>query len=137
MKIFIDTSAFLALLAQDQNIHLTAKKTLSELQKEHTIFFTSSFVLSETYTRIIYDLNITIAEKFHQMIVTGEKVGFMQVFWIDQILDPEIYNFYRKFSEHKFSYTDASSYLLVKKFRLDGIFTFDKSFKKVGLSVNP
>lgn len=137
MKIFIDTSAFLALLACDQNIHLSAKKTLQELQEQHAIFFTSSFVLSETYTRIIYDLHLEIAEKFHQMIVKGEETGFMKVFWIDQLLDEEIYKIYKKFSEHKLSYTDASSYLLVKKFRLDGIFTFDKAFKKVGLPVKP
>lgn len=137
MRIFIDTSAFLALLASDQDIHIQAKEILSELQRKRTLFITSSFVLSETYTRIIYDSNIKIAKKFHQMIVSGEEIGFMKVIWIDQLLDGEIYKIYTKFSEHKLSYTDASSYLLVKKFRLDGIFTFDAGFKKVGLPTRP
>lgn len=137
MKIFIDTSAFLAILASDQNLHFQAKEILLELQQQHAIFFTSSFVLSETYTRIIYDLHLKIAEKFHQMIISGEETGFMRVFWLDQLIDEEIYKIYKKFSEHKLSYTDASSYLLVKKFHLDAIFTFDRAFKKVGLSVKP
>lgn len=137
MKIFVDTGAFLAILDRDQDIHPQAKSMLHSLQQQHAIFYTSSFVISETYTRIIYDLHIKIAERFNQMIEVGEEIGLLYVFWIDPALDREIYPVYKKFSDHKLSYADAASYLLVKKFRLDGIFTFDEEFKKVGLPVKP
>lgn len=137
MKIFVDTGAFLAILDRDQDIHPQAKSALHSLQQQHAIFYTSSFVISETYTRIIYDLHIKIAERFNQMIEVGEEIGLLYVFWIDPSLDREIYPVYKKFSDHRLSYADAASYLLVKKFRLDGIFTFDEGFKKVGLPVKP
>ena len=41
-----------------------------------------------------------------------------------------------KFSEHKISFTDATSFCLYKDFNLDAIFTLDGDFKKMRVNTS-
>ena len=42
-----------------------------------------------------------------------------------------------KFFEHKVSFTDATTYVLCKDFKIDEVFTLDSDFRKMGLTVAP
>lgn len=137
MKILIDSSAFISLLVADQYTHKQAINIFNELKKRNVRLFTSNLILSESYTWLLYKNGLKIANGLKNMIEETEKEGFLEIFWIDDLLSRETWTYFIKFAEHKLSFTDAFSFLLVKKFRLDGIFTFDASFKKVGLQVKP
>lgn len=137
MKFFIDSSAFISLLVTNQITHKETVSFFRELKEQNTMLFTSDLVLSESFTWLLYKNGLRVALGLKEMIGRAKKEGFLEIFWFDDLFYEECWTYFPKFSEHKLSFTDAFSYLLVKKFRLDGIFTFDKSFKKVGLSVKP
>lgn len=137
MKIIIDSSAFISLLAADQYTHKQATNFFDKLKEQNARLYTSNLILSESYTWLLYKNGLKVAIGLENMIAMGENEGLLEIFWIDDLLSRETWTYFVKFAEHKFSFTDAFSYLLVKKFRLDGIFTFDESFKKVGLPVKP
>lgn len=137
MKIFIDSSAFISLLVVDQISHSQAVSLFQELKLKHVMFYTSDYVLVESLTWLLYKNSLTVARGLKQMVDRAEKEGYLEVFFLDDLFFEEVWKYFVKFFEHKLSYTDASSYLLVKKFRLDGIFTFDKIFAKIGLMIKP
>ena len=137
MKILIDSSTLISLLVPTQTTHKTAYKIHMELKEQHAMLFVSNLIMSETFTWLLYKNGIHIAKSLKEMIDIAKKEGYLEIFWIDDLFTEEIWKYFVKFSEHKLSYTDAASYLLVKKFRLDAIFTFNTSFKKIGLPVKP
>lgn len=137
MKILIDSSAFISLLAADQYTHKQAIHFFDELKNQNARLYTSNLILSESYTWLLYKNGLKVAIGLENMIGMGENEGILEIFWIDDLLSRETWTYFVKFAEHKLSFTDAFSFLLVRKFRLDGIFTFDESFKKVGLPTKP
>lgn len=137
MKILIDSCAFISLVVTDQISHHKAKIIFEEFKDQNAMLFTSNLILSESYTWLLYKNDLHIARNLQKMVEDAEKEGFLDIFWMDDLFSKETWDYFVKFSEHKLSFTDAFSYLLVKKFRLDAIFTFDKVFKKIGLPVKP
>lgn len=137
MKVLIDSSAFISLLVSNQVTNKKAVDVYQELKQSPTTFYTSNLILNESYTWLLYKNGLRIAKGLNEMVTESEKAGYLKIFWIDDILWQETWVYFMKFAEHQLSFTDAFSYLLVKKFRLDGIFTFDNSFRKVGLKTYP
>ena len=75
MKVFLDTGAFLALADEDDRFHTAAKPIYTELIQSKAQLFTSSFVLSETYTLIRSKVSHPAAVEFMRHLdQTGIKV---------------------------------------------------------------
>lgn len=129
MKVFIDTSAFVALLVDKEKYHREAVEKYQEYRQQKTILLTSHYVLDELFTRLLYyrlDIKKAI-EKIKESIAVNE----LTVLQIDDVLFEKALEIFLKFSEHKISFTDATTYVLYKDFKLDEIFTLDRDFKKM------
>lgn len=129
MKIFIDTSAFVALLVDKEKHHREATEKYQEYRQQKAILLTSHYILDELFTRLLYyrlDIKKTV-EKIKESIAVNE----LTVLQIDEALFEKALEIFLKFSEHKISFTDATTYVLYKDFKLDEIFTLDRDFKKM------
>lgn len=129
MKVFIDTSAFVALLVEDETDHKKIAKKYLHYRKQRALFITSDYILDELFTRLLYyklDIKKHI-DKLKESISRKEMV----VLHIDEgIFDKSVDAFF-KFYDHKISFTDATTYVLYKDFSLDEVFTLDDNFKKM------
>lgn len=133
MKIFIDTSAFVALFFTSEQHHQRVVVKYQEYAKENSFFFTNYFVLAELYTRLLYYLDKSKCKKVIGRLRKLEGEGKLQIFEIDQILFRKAEKAFLKFAEHELSFTDATIYICVKEFKLDEVFTLDKDFQQIGL----
>lgn len=133
MKIFVDTSAFVALFVTSERHHQRIVTKYQEYIEENSFFFTNYFVLAELYTRLLYYLDKSKCKKVIERVRKLEEEGRLQIFEIDAVLFRRAEKAFLKFAEHKLSLTDATIYVCVKEFRLDEVFTLDSDFKKVGL----
>lgn len=133
MKIFFDTGVFIALFIKEEQRHKEVTKQYNTYKQIFTQFYTSLYILDELYTRLLYDFGERVAK---------EKVRFMQkviskkeflVLDIDEAIFEKSQNVFLKFAEHKLSFTDATTYVLIKDFKLDEVFTLDSGFKKIRL----
>lgn len=134
MKIFIDTSAFVALLVESETAHKMVAKKYLDYRQRRASFITSDYVLDELFTRLQYyklDLRKYI-EKLKSSIAKNEIV----VLRIEEGLFDKALGVFLKFSDHKISFTDATSFVLYKDFALDEIFTLDSDFKKIRLTTS-
>ena len=134
-KIFVDTSAWISYLGSDQPRHINIKSLIKRFIKDRVIICTSNDVIDETVTRLIYDTNIKIAEKFINLIKDGVKNHSLIQLWVDEEIQNEAFGLIQKFSEHKLSLTDATTTVLVQRFNIESVISLDSDFKKVGLQV--
>jgi predicted nucleic acid-binding protein len=133
MRVFIDTSAFLALLIATESFHETCIAKYRAYTKEHAQFYTNVLVLAELYTRLVYDFNKQACGKVIMHINRLQEEENLKVLQLDAALFGQAEKALLRFAEHKLSLTDASIYVAAKWYDMDEIFTLDQDFKKVGL----
>lgn len=130
MKVFIDTSAFVALLVDKETDHEKVAKKYHDYRQKRAILFTSDYILDELFTRLLYYKQIDIKKNI-QKLKESISAGEITVLRIDEALFEKTLEGFLKFSDHKISFTDATSYTLLKSFNLDEVFTLDDDFKKI------
>jgi len=132
MKVFIDTSAFIALIFKSESFYKKATEYYKDCKKKRVQFITSDYILDELFTRCLYHGGLRGAKTTIGLISKMISHEELTVLSIDQSIFKQAQKLLLKFAEHKVSFTDATSYVLYKKFALDEIFTLDKDFKKIG-----
>ena len=136
MKIFIDTSAFIAYFIKQERHSLEVVKKYQVYRRQKATLLTSNYVLCELLTWINAKYHKSILEKVISALETLENEGELNVFYVDKLIAKKSRDILLKFSEHKISFTDATSYALYKDFSLDEIFTLDDDFKKMRLNTS-
>lgn len=136
MKVFADTSAWIALEIEKDINHKAAKLRAKILEKERALFFTNDYVLAETYTRLIYDVHLNAAYQFHQHVSHAIKGEELIVLEVDPSIRDSVWKELLRYSDHKLSFTDATIVANFKLYKLDEIFTFDRHFKDINLPTN-
>lgn len=130
MKVFIDTSAFVALFVDKETFHEKVAKKYYDYRQQRVAFFTSYYILDELFTRLLYYRKVDVKKHIQKLrdAITANELTILQ---IDEALFEKSLEVFLKFSEHKISFTDATSYVLYKDFGLDAVFTLDDDFKKI------
>lgn len=136
MKIFIDTGAFIAYFIKQeaQNIEVTRKYEIYRKQK--AAFLTSNYVICELLTWFNAKYHRSVLEKVALTLTRLESERELNVLYVDRVIAKKSLDILIKFSEHKISFTDATTYILYKDFALDEIFTLDSDFKKMRLNTS-
>lgn len=127
--VFIDSSAFLALLDKNDENYNAAKKILKNLQKKKVRLFTINFVIAESHALILSVLGVDVARKFLSEIEKS-AISIIRVEEEDEMKAREIIFAYQ---DKNFSLVDAISFAVMEKFDASLAFTFDKHFKQYGL----
>lgn len=136
MKVFIDTGAFIALFVSSERYHPKVSKKYKDYRKQRAQLFTSYFILDELFTRLIYDFGKSITQKAIDLLNKSIGKEELVVLDIDEAIFKKAQEAMIKFSEHKISLTDATSYILYKDLSLEEIFTLDDDFKKIRVSTS-
>ncbi len=136
MKVLIDTSAFIAYFIKQEahNVEVTRKYEVYRRQK--ATFLTSNYIICELLTWFNAKYHKSVLEKVISMLSRLENEKEISVLYIERVVAKKSLDVLTKFSEHKISFTDATSYVLYKDFSLDEIFTLDDDFKKMRLSTS-
>ena len=136
MKVFIDTSSFIALFIDKEQSHKKVSEKYFYYRQQRAILFTSSFVLDELFTRLLYFGNNVDIKKYIQKLTEAISAGELAVLHVDETLFEKSINPFLKFLEHKLSFTDATTYTLYKDLEIDEVFTLDSDFKKIGVKTS-
>lgn len=137
MFVFIDTSAWLAIVNKKDKMHLKAKCEYVKLLEENVVFVTTDYILSETLTRIRYDTGHKEAVKFYEIINDAYLSKSLIIQWVDPKMWHEAWQIFGKYTDQKFSITDCTSFVTAKKLKIKKVFVFDEDFKTMGFWVIP
>jgi uncharacterized protein len=127
--IFVDTSAWIALVDKDDSHHKEAASSYPSLLKNHRNLITSNFVIAETYIIILNELGHKLAIDFLEKLKASPRV--LKIYSNEDI-EAEAEPILAKYSDQDFSYTDAVSFVIMKRQKIRKAFSFDKHFVIAG-----
>ena len=136
MKVFIDTGAFIAYFIKQEKYHSDAVSKYKLYRQQKLTLLTSDYILDELFTWFSAKQSKYILEK---LVASVQKMTVNQeikVLSVDDVVFKKAVEVLLKFSEHKISFTDATTYVLYKEFSIDEIFTLDDDFKKMRLNTS-
>ncbi len=133
--IFVDTSAWYAIEVEDDVNHEKAYGFLSKLASgEYGVPITTDYILDETLTLLRIRKNLLTASTFIDKI---RKSRSMRVFWVDDNLFEKALSSFRKSDQKPWSFTDCTSFALMKDLSVLEAFTFDSHFREAGFQTLP
>jgi predicted nucleic acid-binding protein len=122
--VFIDTSAFYALLDPKDNWHNQAVECLNELVKIGYPLWMTNLVIIESHDRILQGVGREVALSFLDNIHDG-SVNIERVLPEDE---RDAKDCLRNYKDQDFSYVDAISFSVMKRLGIGTAFTFDHHF---------
>ncbi|MGC8911035.1 MAG: type II toxin-antitoxin system VapC family toxin [Nitrososphaeria archaeon] len=136
MKIFLDTSALVAYYNADDRYHNEAFEIMEKIKRgviPLTRFYITDYILDETLTFIecvigAHDLAIKVGESL-------QTSPFTTIVRIDDEVFNDAWNMFKK--SKGYSFTDCTSFTIMKKYGVTHAFTFDKHFGEAGFMSIP
>jgi predicted nucleic acid-binding protein len=135
--VFVDTGAWIALLRKDDAKHMDAARGWARLLRDGARLITSSFVVSESATRLRYDAGLPAALAFRDRIRQAVDRGLLRVVWIDEEVADEGWGVLERYADLALSLTDATSAAIATRLRITDVFTFDADFRPMGFTLHP
>ena len=135
MKIFIDTGPLYALVSPKDQFHQKIITISQQLQNQPIKLITTDYILNEVFTKLLgrHPNRYPRIQKFNQLIFQSK---LSQIVWIGQQRFIKTKKLFLKFSQDKlWSFTDCTSYVVMKELKIDTIFTFDEHFKQMGFRI--
>lgn len=132
-NIFIDTSAFIALYFTDDDFHGKAVKILKKLRAKQAALITSNFILDEAYTFFRAKTNKKTAIGFAEFL--AENTDIIKIIRVTVGDEQEAFKYFEALDGKGVSFTDCTSFALMKRLKIKRVFTFDKDFAKAEFKV--
>ncbi len=129
-KIFVDTSAFVALFYKKDKNYLKAKIILEKIKEENALMIITDYIFDECITGIMSNAGHNVAVMAGEFILTSKII---EIFWLDESLKFKAWDFFKRHSDKEFSFTDCTSFVLMKELKIRDYFAFDEDFKTLGL----
>ncbi len=133
--VFVDTSAWVALLDVSDGYHARASAFWRSALEDGRRFLTSDFILDETYTLLRRRRRgLKMAVALHDLIDASEIIDEPE---IDAELRALGWEIFVGYEDKVLSFTDCTSFALMRERKLIEAFTFDSDFERAGFIVLP
>ena len=136
LRLFVDTSAWVALEDRDDSQHDRAIQFWTELKEGKTRFrqlLTSNYVLDEVITLLGRRVDKEACAEFWRKVRTTKVIDVLRV---EEETELNAFDIYIKGPED-LSYTDSTSFALMRQEVIDTCFTFDRHFSDIGFDIVP
>ena len=132
-SIFVDTSAWFALLNKKDKEHAKIKEIYQALLENNNTLIISNQVLGETFTLLRYRVkNNELPFKFIELI--NKSILIKKVF-VEEKIGKEALKILENYKDQKFSYVDATSFALMDKLELKYALSLDIHFAAAGFII--
>ena len=131
-QIFADANGWIALNSKRDQLHNTAVKINRELLQSGHRYVTTNFVLDETYTALLKKVGHFAAVDFGERIRDARTV---QIIHITEDITEEAWKLFKQYSDKGFSFTDCTSFVVMRQLNLTEVVTNDHHFKQMGFTI--
>lgn len=126
-NIFIDTSAFYALMDRSDTHHEKAKNLWIFLLEEESHLHTTNYIIIETLALLQSRLGFEAANLF-----AGDILELVDFIWIDKPQHNLAYELWLSLGRRKVSLVDCVSFTAMRHHKIEHIFGFDRHFEEQG-----
>lgn len=132
MRVFVDTSAFYALIVPEDAHHAAALACFEQLSRSQAVLQTSNYVLLECASLMQRRHGFEPARTF--LTKTSSTVD---VIWVGSREHQEAVALWTKAGSRKLSLVDCSSVAVMRQHALQHVVAFDAHFIQVGFTMLP
>jgi uncharacterized protein len=123
--VFVDTSGLYALVDKSDSWHEKAARVVRQILQSRRKLITTDQIITET-------VNLSVARKSHfvgkrVLDLVEQSVG-ISVEWVGSMRFENAKTFYRKHSDHEYSFTDCTSFVVMQELKLTEALTSDDHF---------
>lgn len=132
MSVFVDTSAYFAVLDADDEEHQRARDEWQRLLAAERELFTSNYVIVETIALLQSRIGIEAVRLFRDDIMPVIKI-----FWVDSSVHEMAMQILLTASRRQLSLVDCVSFQIMRARGIRSAFCFDPHFAKQGFRSLP
>ena len=134
-KIFVDTSAFYALLDRSDRYHKEASVLWPTLLDNNITLVTSNYIVSETIALLQKKLGFEAARLWYRDIL-----GVLNILWTDKGTHQRAYELWLNLGRRKLSLVDCVTFVTMHHHQIEKAFCFKPHFTEHGfdlLTISP
>ena len=124
-RVFVDTSALLALLNPHDTSHNRARVAFERLAEASDSLTTTSYVLVETYALVGRRLGTEAVRAFRESFAP-----LLAVIWVDEPLHDAGLDLLLSRKSRRLSLVDAVSFVAIRQRAVDRVFAYDEDFRR-------
>ncbi|MFQ5915889.1 MAG: type II toxin-antitoxin system VapC family toxin [Nitrospinota bacterium] len=131
MRVFVDTSAWVALYYKRDQYHEEAANIWKGMIRKNPQLYTTDYVFDET---------VTLLRKragYYPSKVAGDSIlksPHVEIIFIGKDMMLKAWEVYEKYKDHDLSFTDCTSIAVMNVRGIKNVFGFDSHFGKVGFT---
>lgn len=134
MRIFVDTSAWFALYHRRDDAHRGAVRFWGTLPQQTTRLVISDYVFDEAITLTRARAGHAAAVRLGEFLHASKVVEFAEV---TAQVRAAAWELFVRHADRDFSFTDCTSFVVIRELGLADVFAFDEHFAQMGFRVWP
>lgn len=132
MKLFVDTSAFLAMLVKDDQFHDSAKNEWTRIIDTNATMISNNYVMVETIALLQRRFGTEAVRLF-----TSDVQPLINLAWVDEKIHESALIVVKTINQRNLSLVDCTSFEIMRQLGIEHVFTYDPHFSDQGFKVIP
>ena len=133
--LFVDTAGWMSMADKSDQRHVDSIRIRDEWLEQGGILITTNYIVDETLALIRIRLGgVEAAEKWWKQVSGSSR---LQVEWIDAEIAEKALGWFFRWRDQSFSFTDCTSFVVMRQLRLKRALTGDKHFIAAGFEILP
>lgn len=128
-EIFVDTSGLYALVEKKDAHHAAARAIVEKLLRAGRRLVVTDYIVAETVNLANARSGTRVAARVLDLI---EQSAGIRVEWMGTVRFDATKAFFRKHADHDYSFTDCTSFVVMRELRLSHALTTDSHFSEAG-----
>jgi predicted nucleic acid-binding protein len=128
-EVFVDTSGLYALVEKKDAHHIAAREVVANLVRGGKTLVATDYIVAETLNLANARSGAHVAVRVMDLL---EQSAGIRIEWIGPDRFDATKTFFRKYSDHGYSFTDCSSFVVMRELRLPKALTSDAHFSEAG-----
>ena len=129
-KVFVDTSAFYALMDRSDRWHTSARRLWAHCLEEGYELKTSNYIVVETLALLQNRLGFEAADLWAR-----DVLGVVETIWVDEMVHRLATEIWLSLGRRRLSLVDCASFVVMRHDKLEKVFGFDKHFAEHGFDL--
>ncbi len=129
-NVFIDTSAFYALMDRSDRYHEKAKQLWTSLLDEEIYLKTNNYIIIETVALLQSRLGFEAAHLY-----SSDILGLVDILWVNEPRHNLAFELWLSLGRRKLSLVDCVSFITMRHYQLENVFGFDPHFEEQGFKI--
>lgn len=132
--LFVDTAGWMACADASDPVHAASRTARDQALRAGQILVTSDYIVDETLTLLRVHLGARAAGSWWRQIDGSTRLRWER---IDVARFERAIAFFLRHADKSFSFTDCTSFVLMKELKLDRALTTDEHFRQAGFAMVP